>query len=357
MKQRSIFLMLFSLLILKPAAAENTRYVQTDAFLLSEPVALRAIDSDWDAKYHPDGERQIAAIWLERGLKKGSWSYGALFREEQQLGFHSDTADLYYAIANDQDLTTNRQYKLALDAYRFRGYGGRVAKTFEPSKRFQFSLGGSLFYATNLLTGSLSGGASANSADEYTYQFDTTSQYHQDDLLGRKISSSPDGIGLSLDLAMAWKPSENLKLSGNIRDLAGAIYWKDVPYTDATANSDTVTVDENGFSLVKPVLTGFEGYKSSYTQRIRPSANFSATYNFNDSGYAAGLKTKHYEDLDLFSLGGSKQISRGKLALHYWPQINTLEADYQSKNFKVSLGLDQLDLSKARALWLSLSYR
>lgn len=339
-----------------PLFAEPIKpYFKTDSFFLSEPVAIRAARKQWDGQYHQNGEKQIGSLQVESGVKRGDWSAGILYRQEYQVHFDSDTADLYYAIENNADLTTDRVYQIALESYAFRGLGARLSKHFKPTKNIDLVIGGSLFSASHMQEGSILGSALANTDDEYEFEFDVDYNYSEDILFERKNDDKPDGIGLSLDLDFNWQPNENFQLNANIRDLAGAIFWRNVTYTKATANSDTVTVDDNGFTKVNPVLSGTEGYYSSYTQRLRPSADLKVDYQLNNSNYIASLKTKHYEDLNLFAVGGSRAVANGKLALHYWPQIQTLEANYQGKRAGLSLGLDKLDLSEARTFWLSVN--
>jgi hypothetical protein len=338
-------------------AQSTTPYFEMDAFLLSEPIAIDALSNDWDAEYHPDGEHQIASIWVEAGIKRGSWSFGALYREEHQLLFSPDTAELYYTVENDKDLDAGRRYNIDLNAYRFRGVGARVSKQFKPSNSLQVSVGTSLFQASNLLEGNLSGSALADTSNQYEYQFDVDYSYDEDVLFGRRDVEGPTGIGLAVDLAAVWKPRENIQFSAKIKDLAGAIRWKDAPFTKATANSDSVVLNDNGFSQVNPILSGSIGSKSSYTQTLKPSADLAAAYQFAQSPYTASLKSKHYEELNLIALGGSRKLGSGELALHYWPQIETLEANFQGKRFGMSIGLDNMDLSEAQAVWLSMKYR
>ena len=331
-------------------------YFQTDTFLLSEPVSIDAARNQWQGDYHTGGDKQIASVRVESGIKKGHWSVGLLYREENRLNFSSDTADLYYAVENEADLDTNRRYELDLNAYRFRGLGVSLGRDFNPRDNLRISAGASLFSASHLLEGNISGSALANSDDEYEYLFNVDYNYNEDLLFERKNIDEPTGVGLALDLGMVWKPNKRLQVSADFKDLAGAIFWKDVPYTTATANSDTVQVDENGFTQVNPVLSGKEGYLDSYKQTLKPSADLKIDYQLNNPNYIASVKTKHYEDLNLFAVGGSRAVANGKLALHYWPQIQTLEANYQGKRVGLSLGLDKLDLSEARAFWLSLSF-
>lgn len=332
-------------------------YIEMHSFLLSKPTSLDSTRNQWQGKYHPNGDKQIASIWFESGLKNQNWSVGLLYREEYRLDFSNDAADLYYTVENNLDLDTNRSYDIAVDAYRFRGIGARVSKYFEPNNKLQASIGASLFSASKLLEGNLSGSALANANDEYQYYLTGDYRYTEDILFERKNIEQPTGVGLALDLNLSWRPSKKWQLDANIKDLAGAIFWKDAPYTEATANSETVQVDENGFTTVNPVLSGREGYLSSFTQKLKPVANLQIGYHLNNANYSASIKTMHSDNLNLYALGGSRPLSNGKLALHYWPQIQTLEADYQGKKYGFSLGLDKLDLSEVRTFWLSLKYR
>lgn len=327
-----------------------------DSFFLSEPTAISAARKQWNGQYHPNGDKQIGSLRVESGVKKGDWSIGLLYKQEYQVHFDSDTADLYYSIENNTDLTTNRRYKIDLESYAYRGFGARLSKHFKPTKNLDLLVGGSVFSASHMQEGNLSGSALANADDEYEFEFDVDYNYSEDILFKRKNNDKPDGLGLSLDLDLNWRPSKRLQLNANINDLAGAIFWRNVTYTQATANSDTVTVDDQGFTKVNPVLSGVEGYHSSYTQRLRPSANINIDYGLNNPIYSASFKSKHYKDVNLFAIGGRRNLGDSKLALHYWPQIRTLETAYASKRFELTLGLDDLNLSNSRAFWLSLKF-
>ena len=348
-------ILLLSLGISSPLSASP--YFEMDSFISSEPVSIDATSNDWQGDYHPNGEKQTASVWIESGFKKNNWSLGALYREEHQLTFSSDAADLYHTVVTDQALSQNRHYNLELDAYRFRGVGARLAKQFKPKNNLELSVGTSLFYATNLLEGELTGSAIANSADNYSYQFEGDYVYEEDLLFNRPNTESASGVGLALDVAMNWKPTQQTNIALKVKDLAGVIHWRDAPYTKAQANSDRTTTDANGFSSVNPILSGFEGYKSSYTQNLRTSVDLSAQYQFQNTAYTASAKAKYINELNLFALGGSKKLSKGELSFHYWPQIKTLETGFQGKNVGFTFGIDQLDISETQTVWLTLKYQ
>ncbi|RVU84404.1 hypothetical protein EOL70_13045 [Leucothrix sargassi] len=353
MIRQSVFF--YYLIISLPVSAQP--YVDMDSFFSSEPISLKAIDDDWQGEYHPNGEKLTASVWLESGFKKNGWALGALYREEHLYNFTSDTADLYYTISNDADLDPNRTYNIALDAYRFRGLGLRLANEYPITPKLNVSVGGSLFSASKVLEGSLTGSASAETSDTYDYQFEGDYVYDKDVLFGRPNTKAPNGIGLALDVGLDWKPTKQSQIKLNIRDLAGAIHWKDAPYTVAQANSDNVTTDEDGFSSVNPILSGFEGYRSSYTQHLEPSANLSAQYQPTGSRYTASAKLKYINDDVFYAIGGQKAFANSQLALHYWPNINTLEMGWSGKQLDLSLAIDDVDFSDARTFWLSLTYQ
>ena len=348
-------ILLLSLGISSPLSASP--YFEMDSFISSEPVSIDATSNDWQGDCHSNGEKQTASVWIESGFKKNSWSLGALYREEHQLTFSPDAADLYYTVVTDQELSQNRHYNLELDAYRFRGVGARLAKQFKPKNNLELSLGTSLFYATNLLEGELTGSAIANSTDNYSYQFEGDYVYEEDLLFNRPNTESASGVGLALDVSLKWKPTPQTLIALKVKDLAGAIRWKDAPYTKAQANSDRTTTDDHGFSSVNPILSGIEGYKSSYTQNLKTSANFSAQYQLKNTAYTASAKAKYINELSLFALGGAKKTNKGNLSVHYWPQIKTLETGFQGKNMGFSFGIDNLDFSETQTVWLTLKYR
>ena len=347
-------LLVLSFSISLPAGADT--YFEMDTFFSSEPIALDAISNKWQSDYHPNGEKQTASVWLESGLKKNGWSLGLLYREEHHLTFSSNTADLYYTISNDQELTPNQDYKIDLDAYRFRGIGARAAKNVYQNNALQLSLGGSFFYATNLLEGTVTGSASADNEETYSYEFAGDYVYDEDPVFDRPNVDSPTGVGLALDVGMLWQANSQTQVALKVKDLAGAIHWSDAPYTEAQASSDTNTINDDGLSSVNPILTGVEGYRSSYTQNLKTSANLSVNYQLKNSPYSANTKLKYINDLTLYAVGGSKQTQTGKLSFHYWPQLHTLEGGFQGKKLGLSLAIDNLDFSETQTVWLNLKY-
>ncbi|MGB1311203.1 MAG: hypothetical protein ACPG47_08325 [Leucothrix sp.] len=331
-------------------------FLKTEMFLYSEPVSLDSIRNNWQGRYWQGGQKQMGTLRAEAGVRNGRWSIAGLYREDYYLDFSSDTADLYYGVENDLLIKRSDPYLLSLDAYRFRGVGLSATKQFTFNPRLNGSLGVSVFKASNLLEGRLTGQAQSTSEDEYSFQIQVDNQYAEDPLFERTIDQAPSGIGVALDASLAWQATPKLQLSLKAHDIAGLIRWEGVPYTSAQANSNNVIVDGEGFTKVNPILSGTESEKSHFTQSLKPTAEATMQYALGQSAYLAEAKVKYFEGLTLFGVGLHKRNHVADWGIRYWPTSATVEGLVTHRRFGLSLGIDDIDLKEVRTAWLSLSY-
>lgn len=73
--------------------------------------------------------------------------------------------------------------------------------------------------------------------------------------------SRGSALGYTVDIAGAVALSERVSLGVWLRNAVGAITWKDTLFVEGIVNTDTVTVDENGYLVYAPTMTG--------TQRVQ----------------------------------------------------------------------------------------
>lgn len=331
-------------------------YLNTEIFLYSEPVSINALRSNWKGNYQEGGEKQTASLRTQAGVTRGRWTIAGLYREDYYLNFSSDTADLYYGVENDLPISRTSPYKLSLDAYRFRGLGVVIKKAFAFNPRLHGSVGVSVFKASNLLDGKLSGQAQSASDDEYSFQVQVDAQYEEDPLFDRQLSDSASGIGMAIDADITWQASPKLQLSLAVNDIAGLIRWNNVPYTSAKANSDNVVVNDTGFTQVSPILSGEEGFNGHFTQSLKPSAKGTMRYALGQSAYSADASFKYFEGLSFFGIGLQKRNRFGTLGVRFWPEIDAAELSMNHKQFGLSVGVDNINLDDTRSAWVSLSY-
>jgi hypothetical protein len=65
-------------------------------------------------------------------------------------------------------------------------------------------------------------------------------------------------MGYTVDVAGAVALSECVSLGACLRNAIGAITWKDTLFVEGIVNTDTVTVDENGYLVYAPTMTGVQ---------------------------------------------------------------------------------------------------
>jgi len=339
----------------QPLTATLKPFITFDTFLHSDSSSLDALDNHWQGAYTAGGKNQAASLWFEVGIKKNQWSFSSLYREEHELEYHFDTADLYNGLENERTLEIGRQYRIALTAKRFRAKGLRIAYQAQPLNTLQFTLGGSLLYTSKLLDGSLTGFATANSANDYDYNASIDYHYDEDVLLDRSGTSAPTGIGMAIDISAQWDINQQAQLSATIKDLVGLIRWKNAPFTQAQLTSDVKTISSDGFIEVEPALSGIEGTDKHFTQSLNAYGTLDLRYRLKNSQKTVLIKSRHYHNFSHLGLGGEMALGKHQLGLAFWLQTHVIEAMYHTKNHAITLGIDDINFSKTQTLWVSVS--
>jgi len=341
----------YALAFTTPAGADGWgSYARAEVMAYSEPVAIETAFDDWKGRYSGDGDRQWAHLWAEAGFRNERWSVGALYRREADLRFSEDTAEFYHHVQNDLELPAGRRYELDLSGYHFELAGMRFGRRIELNPRLTLSLGATVFGADGLQRADVTGAATASSAYEYAYEGYVDYAY-EEDLLFDRTSDSPTGYGASLDVGVQWQQPGAFVVNLSVIDALGVIRWEDVPVTVAEVHSEQIGTDENGFVEVDPVLSGREGYRGSYDQKLKPRAQLSASAAVAN-GFWADAELMCRQHACLYGLGASAYGVR----VLYWPQFDGVGLAVQRGRFEISLSADALELSKANAMFISIGY-
>jgi len=346
----SLFLLLPAIVVAEPIKP----YLKLDTFLYSEPVSIEGALTSKQDSYKSGGEHQIGSVWLETGIKKGRWSAATLYREEHRYTFSPDTADLNNSIESTHTVDPNRQYQIDLEVERFRAKGLRIGYLFKKNNQFEFQVGGSYFQTSKLLSGKLVGTAVANSSSDYDYNIDVDYTYDKEVLFGRTNVIAPTGNGFSIDLNGKWNINNRLLLIANIKDIYAKIRWENTPTTVATATSDVKVIGEDGFVVINPSITGAHSTRKTYTQNISPSGRLDLKYKLNKKDDALLLKTRFFSKQVFTAIGGERRLKQGVITGAIWPALGVVEVGYKNKKMGVSLGIDNINVSKANVFWLSL---
>lgn len=335
------------------ADGEYRPYLDIQSISYSQPISIASMIGKWNPPYK-GGDKAFTYNKIETGVQKDHWQLGIFKRYDHFLEFSRDTSEIFYLTENHLPLEAGKEYILRIKARHQISRGLRLGYKNRVTASLSAGIAASYLQGQALTDGSINGNAIAISDKDYDFQFDANYAYSRDVLFNRDVSA-PQGNGYSLDLMLQWRPSERFAGQLNIIDLMGKIYWKDTPYTTATASSDNKTYDENGYVRYKPVISGHESNKD-FIQALPRKVFISTQYQ---------LRTKaeilaELEDLDIerfFSLGTGWQMSNSaRIQGLYNITAKALTLRYLQDQLRFELGSDDIHADRARYLVLKLSY-
>ncbi len=345
--------LMLSLLVLAAAAvpgfARDGVYLQADSLSFSDTVPVRGYFNDWRSPFH-SGQRALTYNYAEAGVVEGRWSLGVVARYDEYLRFSPDTADLYYRIANHLPLPPGRHYLVDLNARQFAANGLRLGVLLPVRPSLDIGLGLSYLQGTQLTDGTLRGAADVINAMDYNYNLAVDYNYSEDHLFKRQVDT-PTGRGYSLDLSMNWR-TDKLVARLRVTDLLGRLYWHNAPYTLATATSNTKSYGADGYLIINPTVSGYEG-NHSFSQRLPTRAHLDLRAIVTDS--IDVVADVYYTDLKTFiPLGLSYHHRGGRTRIQYDWRSGAVTLGYQAPHLTASLTSDRLDWQKARTLGVNL---
>lgn len=328
-------------------------YLYTDVFARSEPISVMNTIHGWKGD-HQRGEKQYIYSWFETGAKLNNWGLGVLYRRDYALNFSGDTSELYGAIRNDEDLPTGRTYDVDLKAHAITAKGLRVSWENEWQPSFKTTIGLSFLQSNYLIEGQLHGTASATDTKEYEYNADVNYAYSDDILFERELTDKVVGYGGALDLAIDWQLSDKWTNHTEFRDLLAALWWKNAPYTEATAYSSRQHTSASGYTTWDPLVSGTEKNYGTYRQTLPIRIDTQWIYKQNTWQYGAGLQ---YQFKDYVPrLGAGQQIGDWQVFAWYRPIDESIELTTSWNKLEFGFGMDNMRWDNAKFIHIRMSY-
>lgn len=330
-------------------------YLIVDSFSYSETVSIKSAFDSWKGGSFESGERQWASNWFEVGVQYQHWGIGLLQRYDYSLKFNEQTAEFYWLATNKKDLPEGKKYLLDLKVNAIHSTGLRLSFNNSLTDAFNYRLGLSYLKANYMLEGDLQGEATAVNQSDYDYSANIEYAYTEDHLFEREVNK-PSGQGFSLDFMFDYQLTPELNWQLQVRDLIARIYWKNSPYTQGSSSSDRKKYDENGYVSIDPILSGYEGTKDVYVQKLDPKWYSKINYQINDF-YDLQGQLRYQYDHALYALGTNYKINESfQVGGSYWPINKALELSFNYRHMKLSLAANALNSSRLQTLWLSFSY-
>ncbi len=337
---RLLSLTLLALLWLGPAQARApiVSYAELDMFSFSEPFPIETLRPGGNAAWtHRAGEVISSHSRVALGARVGAWGVAAITRVDLELAMHPDTAEFIYLIQTKQRPEAGRDYRIDLAAEEYHSVGVMFDYAWEPREGLMVAPNISLLRGHRMTSATLRGSAAANDATEFDVDA-LLDSHHSEDHWFRHGVSAPQGVGYSVGLLLDWRASERWSLTADLRDLLGAIHWRDAPYTRAQMATDNY-LDPTQDDLARDaVISGRHGYRD-YVQRLAMHGKGTIDYRVHERLHL--LSDLHYSPSRLLtSYGLGWRTGRWRLDGLYDPGSRAYSARLQTPHFSLSAAAD-----------------
>lgn len=341
--------LLLSVLILPAPVQAAGLYADTELLLYSEPVAIDSMLHDWAPPFY-GGKTALTHDSIELGFADGDWRFAVLKRYDHELRFSSDTAEFYYLTTNKLALPPGRVYDLDLDVRHTSSDGFKLGRRFQPRQDLALDVSLAYLRGRKLVEGDLSGYASVINNKDYDYAFAVDYFYSKDTLFKRSVSQ-PHGDGYSVDLDVSWQATERLRARVTVRDMLARIFWRDAPFTRATATSDLKTYDADGYVTYRPLVSGLEGNRD-FVQALPRRTSVRVDYDRNARlGIAAIVDDSPARTFYRAGIGVLR-TAYGEWSLLYYLREQALDIGFHTEYWHLAVTTDSLDFGRSRLFGL-----
>lgn len=340
---------LFLLFILFPAGSFATD-VKVDFFALSQSFSdilpvKSLIEDNWQQS--PDKKASKGFTQNELGVRSywQNFSLSISHRFDYFVFSNSDTAQAFYLDRSDLALDSQKNYNIDLTMLHQRSNGLRLGYSFE-FENFSSEIrigywGLNTTRESNLtgtLTSDLQGNISANAQlEEY---------YSANNFLHRSNTDDweTDGSGYTLDIHIAWQPTENISIYANLKDLYSNFTSADTGYSKGTIDTDGTFINSVGGVAYLPVYRGI-GTSKKHQFKLPEQLDFVGLYKHQDLSYLARYKRQAEHDFYYLGIEFSHQNSFTRLSFDI--EHSTAEIQFTNHWFSLLLAADDLDIENA----------
>ncbi len=349
-----LFFSFAALLPFSASAEKNTNdiYVSVDSFSYSEPAPIDQLIDNFEGPEPDSGEVAFTFNQAEIGANFGKWQVGVFTRYDYLLEFNSDTVELFYRDSNDLPFPINRTYNVNIEPNHIEAEGIGVGYQFVVTPSLTITPRLNYLKADAATRGFLRGEIIANEDGDYEGELVLDYIYEEDILLDRE-QESISGEGFSLDVAAQWQIAKNWTLNAYLKDYYSEIYWDDVTFTQARANTNTVTFDDEGRLDSIPVLSGREGFRD-FTQTLPQRGKLVVNHQMT-SVMSVSAQIDHVEEYVYSRLAWQANWGGWGIASGYQFETEAFDLAFTSKYFSLKLIADSTDVEQAHTLGLSMN--
>jgi hypothetical protein len=327
-------------------------YLLSDSFSNILPIK-QLIKDDW--LQTPATDSSIGFTQNEVGLKAywGNLSFNVAHRVDYFILTNPDTAQAFYLERANKPLTTQDSYQLSLKLHHQRSNGFRLGYQWQ-FQQFTTAINLGYWQVTASRESSITGEVFGDEQNNITGIADVQEFYSDKNFLKRGNNGSwdLDGYGVTVDLAMTWKASENIDVNLEIKDLYSQFNMKNLGYSQGRVNTEGSFINSLGGKSYLPLYRGKETTRN-YEFDLPEQVNLIAQYQSDDIAYLARFKRQG--EVNFYYAGAGFDFEESNLKLLLDLEHLSPELEYTHSWFAVRFAIDDIDIDKAMLFSLGLS--
>jgi len=329
-----------------------TPYINSDSFSNILPIK-QLIDDDW--KQAPADEASIGFTQNEIGVTTQwqNFSFNLAHRIDYFIFTNSDTAQAFYLERTDQPLTSQNSYQVDLKLHHQSSNGLRLGYQWQ-FKQFTTAINLGYWQITASRESHITGEVFGDDKNNITGKAELQEFYSEKNFLKRDNSGSwdTDGFGVTLDLTLVWKVTDNINVNLDIKDIYSQFKLKNLGYSQGQVDTEGTFINSLGGKSYLPLYRGKETTRN-YQFDLPEQVNVIAQYQIDALSYLA--RYKHQGEINFYYAGIAFNLEHSNLKLLFDLEHLSPEIEYSNSWFSARLAIDDIDIDKAMLFSLGLS--
>ena len=266
---------------------------------------------------------------------------------------------LLFLQKNKLSFPQNTVYQPSISATTLTAQGPEVFKRFtmheQQDSRILAVFGLSYLTGTKIRQTELQGSVQQTGASTYALNLPNWSDLDSKKSYPFIEDGSPSGSGYAMDIAFHAKWGEEHRAWMVVDDWQTRLQWKQVPSTQATADSKTTTLDSNGYIAYKPVIQG-KNSRVDRTQRIDPTTTVGYARDIGAATLSA--ESMWISGVAIPSAGiGYRFNEKLRIFVGKDFRFDTVSGGFIWDSLAISLFSNRLDFSGSKGYGFSLRYQ